>query len=275
MNTPTRLGLYGLGLIVAFGGAFGLAGALVPESTVSGWSERVDSAEHGTTATSDAGQAEGYTLDRIGAPSGVGVPGVLSLGILDGSGRPVSATAERDLNLVILRGDGSAPLRVHPVPDPRTDTWATPWQWRAAGTYRIFAELAPGSGESSAVPASGTVNVAGDFTPETPAPRRSAEVDGYTVSLSGDLIAGSASTLTLSAERAGVPVAGLESAPSRPLALRLDTLTAVPAQSRDAAVLITAPAAGRYLISLEFRVDGHTHAAEFYLDAAPAHSAGH
>lgn len=37
MNAPARLGLYAAGLVVVFGGAYALAGALVPESVVDDW----------------------------------------------------------------------------------------------------------------------------------------------------------------------------------------------------------------------------------------------
>lgn len=46
MNAAGRLALYGAGLVVAFGGAFGLAGALMPDSVVSAWEERSQMKEH-------------------------------------------------------------------------------------------------------------------------------------------------------------------------------------------------------------------------------------
>ena len=40
MRTPARLALYGAGLAVAFGGAYGLAGVFVPDSVVESWNEQ-------------------------------------------------------------------------------------------------------------------------------------------------------------------------------------------------------------------------------------------
>ncbi|MFD0580222.1 hypothetical protein [Dactylosporangium darangshiense] len=51
----------------------------------------------------------------------------------------------------------------------------------------------------------------GDYQPQAlPAPSRTAEVDGYTVTLAGDLVPGSSSRLTLSVSRHGTPVTDLE-----------------------------------------------------------------
>ncbi|MCH5465874.1 hypothetical protein, partial [Levilactobacillus tujiorum] len=46
MNAGTRLGLYGLGVVVAFGGAFGIAGATVPDSAAAAWTEGSELNEH-------------------------------------------------------------------------------------------------------------------------------------------------------------------------------------------------------------------------------------
>lgn len=46
MNAAGRLALYGAGLAVAFGAAYGLAGVIVPESLVQSWSERSGMNEH-------------------------------------------------------------------------------------------------------------------------------------------------------------------------------------------------------------------------------------
>ncbi|APX32697.1 hypothetical protein BH708_08185 [Brachybacterium sp. P6-10-X1] len=48
MRTGTRLGLYGSALVVAFGAAFGAAGAVVPDSAVESWTQQSRTNEHGT-----------------------------------------------------------------------------------------------------------------------------------------------------------------------------------------------------------------------------------
>lgn len=40
MNAAGRLSIYGVGLVVVFGVAFAAAGAIVPDSAVTSWTER-------------------------------------------------------------------------------------------------------------------------------------------------------------------------------------------------------------------------------------------
>lgn len=54
MRTGARLTLYGLGLVVAFGCAFGVAGAVVPESVVADWTGGT-----GTDAHDDVSHPQG------------------------------------------------------------------------------------------------------------------------------------------------------------------------------------------------------------------------
>ena len=53
MNPAARLGLYAAGLVLAFGVAYGVAGAVVPDSVVTNWLEQSsthdqNSGDHGT-----------------------------------------------------------------------------------------------------------------------------------------------------------------------------------------------------------------------------------
>lgn len=47
MGAPARLALYGVGLVAAFGAAFGLSGVVVPDSYVAAWAEQSETGEHG------------------------------------------------------------------------------------------------------------------------------------------------------------------------------------------------------------------------------------
>lgn len=46
MRAATRLALYGVGVVVAFGASFGLAGLLVPDSVVENWNKTSQVDEH-------------------------------------------------------------------------------------------------------------------------------------------------------------------------------------------------------------------------------------
>ncbi|MBT2483549.1 MULTISPECIES: heavy-metal-associated domain-containing protein [unclassified Microbacterium] len=303
MNAGARLAVYGLGLVVAFGGAFGLAQVIVPASVVGEWTkgaEMKDHGDHGTpaTATEDSAHAaaaalkglslsiDGYVLSPVDAPTEVGAAGELSFQIQDAAGTPVTeyATAhDKDLHLIVARSDGSEFRHVHPTLDESTGTWSLPWEWTEAGTYRVFADFTPAGTDAPSLTLTRTVQVAGDFTPVVPEPTRVAHVDGFTVSLDGDLEAGSASDLILTVTREGEPVTTLEpylGAFGHLVALRDGDLAYLHVHAEgdepeagetsgpEIAFAAEAPSAGRYLLYLDFQVDGQVHTAEFVLEAA-------
>ncbi|WP_242616308.1 hypothetical protein [Microterricola gilva] len=190
---------------------------------------------------------------------------------------------ERDLHLIVVRADGSQFRHVHPVLESSTGTWSIPWEWADAGSYRVFTDFTPAGADASALTLTSTVHVSGPFTAMTPQPTRTHLVDGFTVSVAGELMAGSSSELTISVARDGEPVRQLEpylGAFGHLVALREGDLAFlhVHADGDDPAVDETAgptivfaadaPTAGRYLLYLDFKVDGAVHTAEFVLDAA-------
>ncbi|USI92971.1 YdhK family protein [Rhodococcus pyridinivorans] len=59
MKAPARLALYGAGLVVAFGGAFGLAGIAVPDSAVQTWTEESEMDAHNGGADEMSTHSEG------------------------------------------------------------------------------------------------------------------------------------------------------------------------------------------------------------------------
>ncbi|SDD53357.1 hypothetical protein SAMN05216410_3447 [Sanguibacter gelidistatuariae] len=301
MKTGARLSLYGVGLVVAFGGAFGVAGVVVPNSAVAQWAEGTEMNGHdeghdpeGAGSTSAPAEtmkglslgSDGYLLSPVAAPAVVGATGELSFQIHDAAGAPVtqySTAHDRDLHLVVVRADGSQFRHVHPVLDESTGTWAMPWEWGAAGSYRVIADFTPAGADTPALTLTRAVQVAGEFTPVASQPTRVAEVDGFTVSLDGEIVAGSPSELTLTVARDGEPVTALEpylGAFGHLVALREGDLAflhvhaegATPQASDTAGPDIVfaaqAPTAGRYLLYLDFQVDGEVHTAEFVLDAA-------
>lgn len=106
-------------------------------------------------------------------------------------------------------------------------------------------------------------------------PTSTSEVDGFTVTLDGDLIVGESSELTASIVRDGDPVADLEpngGTEGRIVALRDGTAVDVRVAAGDTAgpdiaFAAEAPTAGRYLLYLDFQVDGQVHTASFVVDA--------
>ena len=304
MNTAGRLGLYGAGLVVAFGAAYVAAGAIVPDSTVAAWSQASHADDTGHTAgeeevldteqkeqevTGVTISASGFTLAPISAPAATGTAGELAFRILTSDGESVTSydTAHgKQLHLIVVRNDGTENRHVHPELDASTGVWSLPWTWDAAGTYRVYTDFVS---DGTAATLSRTVDVAGTLTP-SPATEviTTSSVDGFDVAISGDLIAGADSALTVEVARDGEPVTTLEpylGAFGHLVALRDGDLAYLhvhahgdepqPGDTAGPTVDFTAdvPSAGRYLLYLDFQVDGQVHTAQFVLDAAASDAA--
>lgn len=299
MKAPVRLAAYGAGLVVAFGAAFGLAGVAVPDSVVAAWAQSSESGSHGEdhggpgeeeaadhAMNGVSASADGYVLSPVAAPSNTDDAGTLSFRILDEDGQPVTeyTTAhEKDLHLIVVRTDGAEFRHVHPVLDEATGTWSVPsWSWDVAGTYRVYADFTPAGDDAEGLTLTRTVEVAGDYAPVEAEASRTDEVDGYTVTLDGDLTAGTTSDLTVTVERDGQPVTKLEpylGAFGHLVALRegdLAYLHVHPAGDEpqagdvggpDVGFAAEVPTAGRYLLYLDFQVDGEVRTAEFVVEA--------
>lgn len=299
MNTPARLSIYGLCLVAAFGGAFAIASAVVPPELAAEHAAAVEAGHgggHGEETAEGAVEAAlpglalssgGYTLQPIDAPHHLGESGTFEFAIVDAEGEPLTeyeTEHEKDLHLIVVRSDGSEFRHVHPEMSA-DGTWSIDWEWNEAGTYRAFADFVP-HGAEKGVTLSRTVLVDGEFeaAPVT-AEEREYEVDGYTVSLNGDLTVGGESTLTAEVTRDGNPVTNIEpylGAFGHLVALRdgdLAYLHVHPTGAEPEAGEISgpqvsfateAPTAGRYLLYFDFQVEGETHSAMFVLTADEA-----
>jgi hypothetical protein len=183
---------------------------------------------------------------------------------------------DRDLHLIVARSDGSRfQPRAPGAGCESTGTWSLPWEWAEAGTYRVFADFTPAGADAPGLTLSRTVQVAGAFAPVVaPEPTQ-----GRTRSTASR----SRSTATWSAGSAERPRAHRDEVTERPVtalepylgafghlvALRDGDLAFlhVHADGRRAArqgetagpeivFAAEAPTAGRYLLYLDFQVDG-------------------
>lgn len=301
MKAPARLGLYGLVLVAVFGVSAFTANAIIPEDTVQSWAEDTAGNTHHRAAGEEemnsgghegheAGTAllglglaqDGYQLTSVSAPTGPSDEGELTFAITGPDGNPVTdfeLDHEEEMHLIAVRADGQHFTHVHPERD-ETGIWSIPWQWEAAGTYRIFADFVPAeTGEGLTL--STTVQVAGSYEPVPAEPALETTVDGFDVAVSGDLVAGSASELTMTVTRDGESVTTLEpylGAFGHLVALRDGDLAYLhvhphgdaPAAGETSGPEIvfeaTAPTPGRYLLYLDFQVDGQVHTAPLVID---------
>lgn len=229
----------------------------------------------------------GIQLSPVTAPTQVDTEGTLSFSITTLDGSPVTkfdTEHDKKLHLIVVRADGSQFRHVHPATSAQ-GVWTIPWSWKVAGTYRVFADFAPSS-TGTATTLTRTVDVAGAVKPApATAVSTSDEVDGYTVTLTGDLSATEHSMLTATVTKAGTPVTTLQpylAAYGHLVALRegdLAYLHVHPEGETPAAgslsgpeieFMTEAPTPGRYLLYLDFKVDGMVRTAHFVVDA-PAH----
>jgi hypothetical protein len=308
MNTPAKLGVYTLGLIAVFGAAVGVGNAVGPAGSTEAphvSAAHADADEHGRApgVSTDSQSTElpgglqisanGYTLEVADTlPAGEATP--VSFRVLGPDGQPVTAydTAhDEDLHLIAVRRDLTGYQHVHP--DLAADgTWTAPLDL-AAGDWRLFADFDP-AGDDAALVLGADLGVAGTYTPQPlPEPSATAEVDGYTVSLDGELEPGRESELTLSVGRNGQPVTDLQpylAAYGHLVALRDGDLAylhvhpagepgdGTTAPGPDITFYATAPSAGDYRLFLDFQHGDVVRTAEFTVragdTAAAATSAG-
>lgn len=303
MKAPVRVGLFGVGLLAVFAASFTLAGAVVPADAPAGWNSQMESQMEGSemnSPTHDGDEAapttvpglavahDGYQLREVTSPNSPGQQGTLTLHLTGPDGRGVSryvTSHDKDLHLIVVRADGAHFRHVHPT--HRGDgRWSMPWTWAAAGSYRIFADFVPAD-RGEGLTLTSTVSVAGDFAPE-PGPRDSTSTTSgeYTVELTGALRSGTYSDLRFTVTRGGRQVATLEpylGAFGHLVALREGDLgylhvhpVGAPGDGAtqpgpEIAFRVAAPTDGRYLLYLDFAVDGRVHNAKFVVTAAPAH----
>ncbi|MFD0591940.1 hypothetical protein ACFQZ4_04690 [Catellatospora coxensis] len=154
-----------------------------------------------------------------------------------------------------------------------------------AGQYRLFADFRP-AGRDQGLTLGVDLPAPGAYQPAAlPAAARTATVDGYTVTLGGDLVPGTSSKLTLTVARDGKPVTDLQpylAAYGHLVALRDGDLAYLhvhpdgnPGDGRTSAgpqIVFHAevPSAGAYRLFLDFQHNGVVRTAAFTAVAGPA-----
>ena len=233
---------------------------------------------------------DGYTL-QLGERSLPAGPQIsVDFRILGPDGRPVTAyqvAHDKELHLIVVRRDLTGfPARA-PVPGRGRHLG------RAVGPVRGrrvpgVRRLHPGRARRRSPWAPISPSPVPSHPFRCPAPSRTAQVDGYTVTLAGDLIAGQSSQLTLSVSRDGAPVTDLQpylAAYGHLVALRdgdLAYLHVHPAGDPGDGVTpagpgitfsATIPSAGDYGLFLDFQHDGVVRTAAFIAHADPGSTA--
>jgi hypothetical protein len=229
MRTSVTLAGFALGLAAVFGAALGLGAAVGPDTASAGTSAGTAHDDVTGGHGGDAGHAEeapaaaaelpaglqvtedGYTLDLVEDAVDAGAGATVAFRVLGADGRPVTefdVSHDEDLHLIAVRRDLAGFQHVHPELGA-DGVWTTPLDL-TAGSWRLFADFVPSAdGENHILGVD--LAVPGSFgTSPLPAPAATAEVDGYTVVLTGALEPGIETELQLGVSRDGVPVTDLQ-----------------------------------------------------------------
>ena len=271
MRTPIRLAVVAAGLGAVFAAAVGVGAAVgpvgAPEAHPAAAAPAPESAATGT----------GYVLDVLGEQPAAGTTTV-EFRVLGPDGAPVTRYTDdhgEDLHLVAVRADLSGYQHVHPDRAP-DGTWRVPLTL-TPGTWRLVADTTPAAADED-LALTADLQVAGTYDPQPlPGPAPVAEVDGYTVVLTGELTAGAESELTFSVSRDGRPVVDLQpylGAYGHLVALREGDLEylhvhpaedahVAPAPGPHVAFAATAPSAGTHRLFLDLRHGDAVHTAAF------------
>jgi hypothetical protein len=295
MNTPAKVVGFLVALAAVFGIALGVGRAFGPESDPAETAHGGHGDDDTVADTADDDipgglmvSQNGYTFslaDRRAEPGrDVGV----SFTIDGPDGKPVTEydiEHEKRLHLIAVRRDFTGFQHVHP--ELGSDgVWSTELDL-TSGQWRLFADFKATGADALTL---GTdLAVDGDYRPEPAADEsRTAEVDGYTVTLEGDLTAGKDAKLTLAVSRDGKPVTDLQpylGAYGHLVALRAGDLAylhvhpdGTPEDGRtkpgpDVVFYAAVPSDGIYHLYLDFKHDGVVRTAAFTVGtgrAAPA-----
>ena len=231
---------------------------------------------------------DGYTLALASSTFTAGEEIELAFQIVGPDEEPVTdfdVAHEQELHLIVIGRDLVEYLHVHPE---RADdgTWNITLPPRTDGSYLVFADFVPTG--ACAVTLVADIAVAGEYAPaELPEASGAVEVDGYTVTLEGTLVAGTASTVTLSVADENGPVEDLEpylGALGHLVAIRTGDLAYLHVHPADEAdepggpdveFTVEVPTPGVYRLFLDFSHGGEVHTAAFTVSAERSDHVGH
>lgn len=132
--------------------------------------------------------------------------------ILDEDGRPVTGFETvhgKQLHLIMVSRDLGSFQHLHPVM-AEDGTWSADIALPAAGEYRAFTDFRP-TGAAQALTLGADLSVHGAYRPRPlPEVTRTSTIGDYEVRVTGDLVPGRTSRLTLTVTRNGRPVTDLQ-----------------------------------------------------------------
>lgn len=297
MHTGVKITAFAAALAVSFGTAYGVGRGMDPLTSTA---EPAAHSAHKPGASSEkegAGGDEppgglqvsqgGYTLDLKTTQIEAERREDLSFVIRNSDGRPVTdfkRVHDKELHLILVSRDLNTFRHLHPT-RAEDGTWSTQADLPEAGDYRVFADFTPAAKGSENLTLGADLPVTGKYEPSAPAEiSRTAEVDGYKVTLDGGLRPGAAEEVQLKVTKKGREVKDLQpylGAYGHLVALRAGDLAYLhvhpngePGDGTTKAgpgisFTATAPSEGTYRLFLDFKHKGKVRTAEFTVDAGP------
>lgn len=288
MNAGARLGAYGLLLVAVLGGGAALGTAVGPIGIPGAAGDAHTSGGHAAEPDAVAGgdlpagglmvSQDGYTLvpeDRL-ADSGS-----FAFEVVGPGGAPVESydrLHDRELHLIVASRDLGRFAHLHPRRDA-AGRWSVDLPALAPGPYRAFADFRPSGadqltlGVDLVAPGPGPV-----LAPPELAPDPTDVVDGYEVTIEGDVAAGEEADVEITVRRDGRVVTPRPylGAAGHLVALRDGDLAYLHVHPLDGErggrvpFAVEVPSPGTYAMFFDFLVDGTVRTARFVVRAGTA-----
>lgn len=159
--------------------------------------------------------SDGFTLKPLTPSVSAGHSSPYRFQIVQANGAPLTTyqpEQTKQLHFYLVRDDLTGFQHLHPTMAP-DGTWSIDIVPPTAGTYRVFAQFdADAAGKVTSLVLSQPLDVTGGAAGNQPlpAPSGSATVDGYNLTASGGLKAGTDSDLMLNVNKDGKPVTDLQ-----------------------------------------------------------------
>ncbi|MGW2741204.1 hypothetical protein [Streptomyces sp. NPDC001450] len=171
--------------------------------------------DHGADGNGLADAKDGYRLTSSDTTLTAGKRTTYRFTVAGPDGKPVTGFAldqTKRMHFYAIRSDLTGFQHLHPTM-ASDGTWTAGLSSLASGSWRVFASFTPdsGSGKGKDFVLSRTVKVPGTAArTRLPAATGSTTVDGYTVTVEGEPMAGMAHPLTVRIARDGKPVTDLQ-----------------------------------------------------------------
>lgn len=297
MSTPVRITAYVAALVGVFALALVVGRGIGPigdtpsddanmiHDSAKATQHQPDSSAPTTSMSVPGGlmvSSAGYTFDLAGAAVKAGGAVPISFQITGPDGEPVTAydvEHDKQLHLIAVRRDMTGFQHLHPLMS-EDGTWSTDVKL-TGGDWRLFADFKPTGADALTLGAD--LAVAGRYLPVSAmVDSRTSTVDGYQVTITGTLEAGTDSRLTVTVSKDGKPVTDLEpylGAYGHLVALREGDLAylhvhpdGIPGDGTtkpgpDVVFFADVPSTGDYRLFLNFQHSGVVRTASFALSA--------